>query len=187
MTRDVGPKRECDVLWEAHLFDGFFVESDDLIARDSLAELACRYVLHRENVARAASHELHAFPRKITDGTLLWWQDGACREYPQAQQVSQVARVGLIATVLEPIVFLDRGGVGQMHHKAGGLQAVDKPVPVIRRFDYDASQLGLPRGKERQDPGQIVRQPLLGDPRGPFRRSRSPRCCSNAGQCRYSS
>ena len=32
--------RECDVLWQAHLFDGFFVESDDLIARDSLAGLA---------------------------------------------------------------------------------------------------------------------------------------------------
>jgi hypothetical protein len=55
--------------------------------------------------------------------------------------VGKVARVGLIATVLEAAVLLDRGGVGQMDHESGRLRTVDKPVPVVRRFDHDAGQL----------------------------------------------
>jgi hypothetical protein len=84
-------------------------------------------------------------------------QDGAGRKDAQAQQVGQIARVGLVAGVLEPVVFFDRRDVGQMYHEAGRLQAVDKPVPVVRGFDYDACQLGSPRGKERQNPCHVVR------------------------------
>ncbi len=86
--RDVCPNRECDIVGQVHLFDRFFVQSFYLIARDSLSELACRDVLHREDVGSAASYELHPFPRKITDSTLLWRENGPCPEYPQAQQVS---------------------------------------------------------------------------------------------------
>jgi len=90
-------------------------------------------------------------------------QDGAGRKDAQAQQVGQVARVGLVTAVLEPIIFFYCGGVGQMDHEAGSLQAVDKPVPVVRGFDHDACQLGSPRGKERQNLCQVVRQSLFSD------------------------
>ncbi|MFM0341537.1 hypothetical protein [Paraburkholderia fungorum] len=36
--------------------------------------------------------------------------------------VGKVARVGLVATVLEPTILLDRGGIGQMDHDAGQLE-----------------------------------------------------------------
>nr|WP_244896636.1 hypothetical protein [Paraburkholderia phenazinium] len=50
-----------------------------------------------------------------------------------------------------------------MYHEAGRLQAVDQPVPVVCGFDHDACQLSSPRGKERQNPYEVVRQPLFGD------------------------
>lgn len=47
------------------------------------------------------------------------------------QLVRQLPGIGLIAAVLEAVVFLDGAGVGQLHHKSGFLQAINQPVPVV--------------------------------------------------------
>jgi hypothetical protein len=105
------------------LVDSGLVQLLDLIARDSRAGLTRRNVLNGENVAGAAAYQLHAFAGQVAHLTVLRRQNGAGRQDAQAQQVGKVARVGLVTAVLEPVVFLDRGGVGQMDDEAGGLQA----------------------------------------------------------------
>jgi hypothetical protein len=77
--------------------------------------------------------------------------------------MSEVTRIGLIAAVLESIVFLDSRRIDEMHFEARFLQPVDKPVPVEGGFDHDASQLGSPWRKERKDFWQVVRHALFRD------------------------
>ena len=67
-----------------------------------------------------------------------------------------MTRIGFVAAVLEPVVFLDRRGVGQMHLEPRRLQTIDQPVPVEGRFDHHARQLLPPRQQEsqRSSPGR---------------------------------
>ena len=142
--RDVRADRERHVIREMQLVNCSLIELLDLIALDSRAGLARRYVLDGEDVAGAAAHQLHAFAGKVSHLTVLDRQDGASGKNAQAQQVGEVTRVGLVTAVLQSIVFFDRCGVGQMDDKTSRLQTVDEPVPVVRGFDHDAGQIGLP-------------------------------------------
>ena len=107
----------------AEVVDSGLVQLLDLIAGDSRAALTRRYVLDGEDVGGAAAHQLHTLAGQVAHLTVLRRQDGAGRKDAQAQQVGQVARVGLVTAMLEPIVFLDRRGVGQMDHEAGARNA----------------------------------------------------------------
>jgi hypothetical protein len=92
--------------------------------------------------------------------------------------MGQVTRIGLVTTVLEPIVLPDRRGVGQMDHETGRLWAVDEPVPVVRGFDHHAGQFDLPRGKDRQashEGGQALSKPRHLSTTGPASDRSPPR------------
>jgi len=123
--------------------------------------LTRRDVLHRQNMRGATAYQLHALSRQITHSALVRWHDRARRQDPQAQQVREVTRIRFISTVLEPIVLLDRRGIGQMHLKPDALQTINQPVPIEGRFDDDSHQLLSPRTQKSNNLAKIVRQPLL--------------------------
>ena len=78
-------------------------------------------------------HQLHPLARQIAHRAVFPRQDRARRQNPQSKQMRQMMRIRLVAAVLEPVVLLDRGGVGQMHLESGILQPIDQPIPVVGR------------------------------------------------------
>ena len=69
----------------------------------------------------------------------------------------------MIVGVFEPVLLLDRCGVGQVHFVAFCHQSIDQPVPVVGRLHHDPFKLGLIDRELREDQCQIVGQALLID------------------------
>ena len=67
--------------------------------------------------------------------------------------------------MLETIVLLDRGSVGQVQGIACVNQSIYKPIPVVGRLDDYAEQMRSIRSQRSADLIQIIRQaPGVQDP-----------------------
>jgi len=77
-----------------------------------------------------------------------------CTSYPQ--QVGQPARIRMIIRILQPLILLHSGRVGQMHAVARLHEAIHEPVPMVGRFDHQPLQGCLIRGYLLQDGGQLI-------------------------------
>ena len=166
-----------------HGIDALGIPAFDLVAAGARAEVARNQVFNAQDLRAALAHELAALAQQVAHGAFLPGVDIPHGQDAQPQQVGQVARVAEIASMLEPVVLLDRGGVDQMHGEARVLQAVDQPVPVVawtppprrapcRRTERSAAMMAA----------QIVGQSLGVRPFDPARRARSRRCCCCANQ-----
>ncbi|CAG9272918.1 hypothetical protein PUN4_740003 [Paraburkholderia unamae] len=127
----IGLHRQHNIRRQLHIFDRLVREIADSRARKTCAVLSCRDVLYGEDVSHAAANELHVFPREVTHAARLRRENRAGRQYPESQQLGQVAGIRLVATVLKAIVLLDRRSIGQVHDEAGGLQPIHQPVPIV--------------------------------------------------------
>jgi hypothetical protein len=90
------------------------------------------WVLHRLSCRRLRERSRrHALLRRA---------NVAHRQYAKAPHLRQVNRIGLVAAVLESIVFLDHRDVCQMHFMARRYQTIGQ---VVRRFRDHAASIPL--------------------------------------------
>jgi len=75
--------------------------------------------------------------------------------------MGEVAGIGLVAAVLEPVVLLDGQGVHQMNLETLGHQPIDQPVPIESGFDRNTGDLLPPGGKNTDNLGKIVGKTFL--------------------------
>ena len=113
----------------------------DLVALGMRAQVAGDEVLHAQDLTGALAHELAALPEQVTQGAFVARVDMPGGQDAQAQQVGQVAGVVEVPGVLEAVLLLDGAGVDQVNGKAGVLQAIDQPVPVVGGLDGNALNL----------------------------------------------
>jgi len=79
----------------------------------------------------------------------------------QAQQVRQMTGIGFVVTMFETSVLRHGRGVRQLHPIAMIHQAIDEPVPVVRRLDRDAGQVIAKGFDLPENRGQFVGQSSL--------------------------
>ena len=165
-----------------HGVDALGIPALDLVAAGARAEVARNQVFNAQDLRAALTHELAALAQQVAHGAFLPGVDIPHGQDAQPQQVGQVARVAEIASMLEPVVLLDRGGVDQMHGEASGLKAVNQPVPVERGLHRHAAHLAG-AGAQRSHDGSTDRWAIAWrTPFDPARRARSRRCCCCADQ-----
>src|SRR5688572_31531477 len=95
-------------------------------------------ILYAQQVGGPLPHHLAALAQKIAYRPLFFRIDVALRQNSQPQNVGKPASVGMIVSVLQSLVLLDRSRVGQMNAMSLVHQAVDQPVPVEGRLHDNA-------------------------------------------------
>ena len=149
------------VLFEQfHGIDELGIPALDLVAARARTEVARNQVFNAQNLAAALAHELAALAQQVAYGAFVPGVDIPHGQDAQPQQVGQVARVAEIASMLEPVVLLDRGGVDQMYGEASGLKTVNQPVPVECGLHRHAAHLAGAGAQRSHDGAQIVGQSL---------------------------
>lgn len=70
--------------------------------------------LDRYDLRRALPNQLHAPTGQVTYCTVGLRHDVTFGQQAQAKNMRQMTGVGFIAAILQAVVLLDRGGIGQM-------------------------------------------------------------------------
>lgn len=104
---------------------------------------------------------MEASAQEVAHRAALAWVDVTLGQDAQAQQMRQVARIGLVAAVLESGVLRHGRSIGQMYRVAVLFQAIDQPIPVVRRLHNDARHLVMVRLQFLEDRRQFIGQPAL--------------------------
>jgi len=157
----IGLDRQRNIGRQRHLIHSVGRQALDLVAGDPGTLLTCDDIFDSKNVHGAASYPPHAFTGQVAHGTLLLWQDGAGRQYAQAQQMRQIAGVGFIPAMFDALVLLDRSGVGQLQRETHRLQTINQPVPVEGGLHHDCHQFIFPGHRHGQYFRHVVGQSLL--------------------------
>ena len=84
-----------------------------------------------QEVTRLLSHQLTAFPQQVTDCAVFLRIDVARGENAQAKELGSPPRIAVIIGMLQAVVLLNRGGVGQMHRVPGFHEPINQPIPII--------------------------------------------------------
>jgi hypothetical protein len=88
------------------------------------------------------------FPEQISEGAKLFRVDIAFPKATQPQKVCQPEGIVSIIGMFEPPILFIAGRMRQMNPVPIFLKYIDQPIPVIRRFDDDAFEIG-PIGFEK--------------------------------------
>jgi hypothetical protein len=103
-------------------------------------------------------------PEQIAQSAHSGLEDVTRRKNAEPHQVGEPERVVTIVGVLESCVLPNGRRVDELHVVARGHQAVDEPVPVVRRLDGDRDESLAVRLECFQDQLEIVPESPVEDP-----------------------
>ena len=105
-------------------------------------------------------HQAEPTSQQIAHRTLGLGVDIPLGQQPEAQQLGQPGRVGVVVSVFQPAVLHDGRSVGQVYPVACLHQRIHQPVPVVGRLHDQATNRILIRRQRFKDCLHIIAQPF---------------------------
>jgi hypothetical protein len=130
----------------------------EVFVSDVQAPVPLEAVLGTQKQGGPKSNQMSPFPEQISEGTKLFRVDIAFPKATQSQKVCQPEGIVAIIGMFEASILFIAGRMSQMYPVPVFLKPIDQPVPVIRRFDDDALQIGPIGLKKTQNHFKVIGQ-----------------------------
>jgi hypothetical protein len=130
----------------------------EVLATDAQAPIPLDAVLGTQKQGGTKSNQMSPFPEQISEGAKLFRVDITFPKATQPQKVCQPEGIVAIIGMFEPPILFIAGRMRQMNPVPIFLKHIDQPIPVIRRFDDDAFEIGPIRFEKPQNHFRLIGQ-----------------------------